>query len=205
MKKSLFALLILAVSCTQPESVNLEKSHELQFDSAWKSGDSIQIRKVRTLLAASTGRDPFILYSRAWLQATSGNLPKALKTADSLVMGYPAFAKGHYLRANFKASSGNLEGAFKDYENAIKRDPGLFEAYLNRGALYFQDKHPEHAIPDFQNAIKLRNEDAQAWFNLANAFAAAGSPDSACHYWTRAGELGSAKAMEFKTKFCSKP
>jgi tetratricopeptide (TPR) repeat protein len=205
MKKCLFPALALVFACSAPESASQEKNHELQFDSAWKSGDSIQIRQVRTALSLASGRDPYILYSRAWLLAQAGNLPKSLKTADSLVMGYPAFAKGHYLRGNLKASSGNLEGAFKDYENAIRRDPALFEAYLNRGALYFQDKHPEHAIPDFRKAIALRKSDFQAWLNLGNAFASAGSTDSACYYWSEAGKLGSAKALEIKSKFCPQP
>lgn len=205
MTKRFLALIFLAASCSQPGTPDREKEHQIQFDSAWKSRDSVEILKARTQLSSEEGRDPYILYSRSWILSRKGNLPLALKTADSLVLGYPAFARGYYLRANLKAGSGNLEGAFKDYENAIKRDPGLYEAFLNRGAAYFQDKHPEHAIPDFRKASQLRPDDFQPWLNLGNAFASASSLDSACNCWQEAGKRGSAKALDLISKYCAKP
>jgi len=202
--KFILYILVLSVfySCSAPKPEQSHDEMKLKFDSAWKADSSGKWKTTRTELAASSQRNEYSLYCRSWLLAQNGNLAKAIKTADSLVMGFPAFVKGYYLRANLRADAKDLEGAFGDFDKAIKRDPVFFEALMNRGSLHFSNQHPDLALKDFQLARKIQSTDPEVFTNLGNSWLALGKADSACKSWENAQTLGSKKAVDLLNRFC---
>ncbi len=203
-----FAFLLIFMSCAQQKAdrAETEKVQKLiqDFEKGWgqnsQAGDS-----TRHALAALPGRNEYILYCRAWKNAETGNLPTALKTADSLVMGFPAFEKGIYLRANLRLDNKDTSGSLSDFERCLKKNPGFYECRMNRGIIFFSRQMPDLAYQDFREAVKLRPESAEARLNLGNAQFALGQLDSACLQWNRAAASGLEKASLLTGKFCQTP
>lgn len=198
-------LLFLLVSCTSTGSegpgeqeLRLREAFEKQWGERSAGSDSVRIA-----LAALPGRNEYILYCRAWKLASDGNNTKALKTADSLVMGFPAFEKGIYLRANLRLENRDTSGSLSDFERCLKKNPLFFECRMNRGSLFFSKKMPDLAYLDFKEAVKIRPDNAEARLNLGNAQFALGQPDSACLQWTKAAEAGLLSALEIQKKLCT--
>ena len=178
--------------------LKLQERFEKQWGEKSAAGDS-----VRLALAALPGRNEYILYCRAWKHAGRHNLAQALKTADSLVMGYPAFEKGIYLRANLRLENRDTSGSLSDFDRCLKKNPAFFECRMNRGSLFFVQKMADLAFLDFREAVKLRPENAEARLNLGNAHFALGQADSACVQWKTAASAGSAAANEISNKLCN--
>jgi tetratricopeptide (TPR) repeat protein len=203
-KTSWFFILILALgACTEGSPDEVAEENRQIFGLAWKEGASPRGDSLRKMLAGRSQRDSYVLYCRSWLLKKNGQAARALKTADSLTMGYPSFPEGYYLRANLRADAGDNEGALRDYGKALARKPTFPEAYINRGSLHFQMKHADEALADFRAAIRLEPRRPDAWFNAANAFAVMSHADSACYFWEKARLLGSFPADSLLRKHCS--
>jgi tetratricopeptide (TPR) repeat protein len=204
MKGPVSILLLLLFSCNKPaeEQANGQEQrlHEA-FETQWgeKSAGS---DSVRLALASLSGRSEYILYCRAWKLAGEGNNARALKTADSLVMGFPSFEKGIYLRANLRLEAKDTSGSLDDFERCLKRNPGFFECLMNRGSLFFSKKMPDLAYRDFREALKIKPKNSQARFNLGNTQFALGQADSACFQWKIAEDAGMKEAAEIREKLC---
>ena len=198
--------LLLLQACRQSETETQqlpEKDRKLyeSFEKNWgKSGPATD--SVRQAIAGLPGVDEYRLYCRSWKKARAGNLPGALKTADSLVMAFPSFEKGLFLRAGLRQENGDTTGSREDFDRCIKRNPAFFEARMNRGALLFDQRLPDLAFQDFRAAIVLRPSSPEAKRNLGNAFLALGKADSACRYWTEAQNLGSKDAGRLIQQYC---
>jgi tetratricopeptide (TPR) repeat protein len=209
--KSIFpalAFLLMFMSCSRQKADQAEadKVQKLvqDFENSWgqnsPAGDS-----ARLALAALPGRNEYILYCRAWKNAEKGNLPSAIKTADSLVMGFPSFEKGIYLRANLRLENKDTSGSLSDFERCLKRNPAFYECRINRGIIFFSKQMPDLAYQDFREAVKLRPQSAEARLNLGNAQFALGQLDSACLQWNNAAASGLEKAAQLAGKFCQSP
>lgn len=204
MKSAIPFILLLVFSCSGPSDnkdterlIRLQEAFEKQWGENTAASDSVRIA-----LAALPGRNEYILYCRAWKLALEGKKPAALKTADSLVMGYPAFEKGTFLRANLRLENRDTSGSLADFDRCLKRNSAFFECRMNRGSLYFSRKMPDLAYLDFKEAVKLRPENASAIFNLGNAQYALGQVDSACLQWKKAENAGFSSAKGILQKFC---
>lgn len=198
------AILFMLLSCSKPSAENtgqqelrLREAFDKQWGERTPGSDSVRIA-----LAALPGRNEYILYCRAWKLASEGNKDRALKTADSLVMGFPAFFKGIYLRANLRLENRDTSGSLSDFERCLKKNPQFFDCRMNRGSLFFSQGLPDMAFQDFKEALKIKPENAQAMLNLGNAHFALGQPDSACLQWTKAAEAGLEAAAEIRKKLC---
>ena len=174
-----------------------------KFNLAWQSNAPELVLKIREELARSAVKSPEVLYARAWLADRAGDGPQALKTADSLVMGYPQFEKGWYLRANLKEKSGDLEAAIQDYDKALKRNPAFAEALINRGSLQFKTRHYDLALKDFEKARSIVPQNKLVAINLGNAWMAFGKPEKACQFWKTADSMGYPGADTLLKKYCS--
>lgn len=205
MKARWFFILLLNCLWACGEGGHQEESGEngLLFAQAWKEGVSPRGDSIRSAVAGRKIRDPYVLYCRAWLLKRKGQAARALKTADSLTMGYPSFAEGYYIRANLRADAGDNEGALRDYGKALARKPAFPEACINRGSLHFSMKHAGEALSDFRMAMRLDPRRAEAWFNAGNAFAVMARADSACFFWEKARQLGSLPADSLLRTHCS--
>jgi tetratricopeptide (TPR) repeat protein len=198
------AILLILISCSKPSADNtgeqelrLREAFEKQWGERSEGSDSVRLK-----LAALPGRNEYILYCRAWKLASEGNRDRALKTADSLVMGFPAFDKGVYLRANLRLENRDTSGSLSDFERCLKKNPLFFECRMNRGSLFFSKGMPDLAFQDFKEALKIKPADAQAMLNMGNAQYALGQPDSACQQWSKAAASGLKEAVEISEKLC---
>jgi tetratricopeptide (TPR) repeat protein len=194
--------LLTILSCSNGTTENSQSDLQARFDSAWNSSSPEQIQRIRSGIASLSERNEFTLYCRAWVLSQKSEPAKALKTADSLVMGFPTFVRGWYLRANLRAENKDVEGALTDFDKAVKKDPQFFEAWMNRGAVHFSNQHPDLALKDFQSAQKLKPAHPDVFLNLANCWLALGQADSACVFLGKAEQAGNPKATELKQRFC---
>ncbi len=193
------------MACSSETTENNQSDLQARFDSAWNSSSPEQIQRIRSGIASLSERNEFTLYCRAWVLSQKGEPAKAIKTADSLVMGFPTFVRGWYLRANLRAENKDVEGALADFDKAVKKDPQFFEAWMNRGAVHFSNQHPDLALKDFQSAQKLKPMHPDVFLNLANCWLALGQADSACVLLVKAEQAGNPKASELKLRFCETP
>jgi tetratricopeptide (TPR) repeat protein len=194
-------LIFLMVSCQSSPEPNQEEITD-KFNQSWQSDSIPKVLALRQELAKIAPGKPEGLYSKAWLADRNGDLKKALKTADSLVMGFPQFEKGLYLRANLKDKSGDTQGAIEDFGKALKKNPGFFEALINRGSIHFKTKHYDLALKDFQSAEGLYPKNKLVCFNLGNVWLAYAKPEKACPYWQKADSLGMPGAYSLFKKYC---
>jgi tetratricopeptide (TPR) repeat protein len=194
--------LVTMLACSSGTKENNQSDLLARFDSAWNSSSPEEIQRIRSGIASLPDRNEFTLYCRAWVLSQKSEPAKALKTADSLVMGFPSFIRGWYLRANLRAESKDVEGALSDFDKAVKKDPQFFEAWMNRGAVHFSNQHPDLALKDFQSAQKLKPAHPDVFLNLANCWLALGRADSACVFLEKAEQAGNPKATELKQRFC---
>lgn len=183
----LFWFLTGFISCQETD--HQSESFKQAFEESWQTDSIEKIRSLRLKIAQSTAKSPEVLYAKAWLADQKGNVNLALKTADSLVSGFPQFEKGFYLRANLRSKTGNLEGAFSDFGAALKRNPNFYEAYINRGSLHFDQEHFDFALNDFQKALQVRGLNGQLAFNLGNAYYKLNKAEQACVWWKKADSL----------------
>ena len=200
-------LFFLISACNKPVeneqallATKLAESFEARWSVPGPASDS-----VRNALASLSIRNEYTLYSRAWQLAGKGNLPAALKTVDSLVMGFPGFVKGTYLRANLRLENKDTIGSLSDFERCLKRNPAFFECRMNRGSLFFSKNMPDLAFKDFKEAVKLQPANPEARLNLGNAQFALGQLDSACIQWQFASKSGNSSAATLSEKFCPSP
>jgi tetratricopeptide (TPR) repeat protein len=199
---SIFILFTVFISCSDVKKDQPREEMQQKFETAWNSGSEVDIKRIRSEIAVTPVVNEFSLYCRAWLLAKSGNYPKAIVTADSLVMGFPTFEKGLYLRANLRYESKDEAGALGDFDKAIKRKPDFFEALMNRGNLHFKNQHPDLALNDFLSALKVKPDNSEVRLNIGNSRFALGQQDSACFSWKQAELLGNEKAIDLQSRFC---
>ena len=200
--KTWFLLLFFPVllhSCKNPDK---EIGPENQFNRVWNVDSTELVFSVRTQIAAQYPKTAEGLYCKAWLADLNGDQKKAIKTVDSLVIGFPRFEKGLYLRANLRTKLNDNEGAFSDFGKAIKKNPDFFEAYVNRGSLNFQTKHTDLALKDFQKADKIKPNQMLVLLNIGHSLIVLGKLEEACSYWKTADSLGMKEAKLMVSKYC---
>lgn len=207
MKAAIASLVISLLFFACSSELEKNENHELalleiKFEELWGK-NSPASDSVKYALARMHGRNARILYSRAWKLASEKQLSRALKTADSLVMGYPAFDKGIYLRANLRLENHDSTGSLEDFERCLKKNPRFFECRMNRGSLFFSRNLPDLAYQDFREALRINPGSPEAKLNMGNAQYALGRPDSACFFWKNAAASGLKMGDEMAAKFCN--
>lgn len=188
-------------SCTESES-NLEKLALDKFNNSWQSDSLPWVIQTRVEVAEMAPKSPAGFYSKAWLLSKNGSFDKALKTADSLIIGYPSFDKGWYLRANLKSEMRDTLSALHDFNECLKRNPSFFEAHVNRGNLHFHSGSLDFALKDFEAANSIRPLQKTIQINLGNTYMMLKQKDKACRFWHVADSLGEKQAAVYLLKFC---
>lgn len=195
------ALVVILTNCQKPSALNEKEAEEL-FYKTWMHPNDSLIFEARQKIANESPNSRFGYYCRSWLLTRKNENIKALKVADSLVMGFPKFAEGHYLHANLREENGDLEGAIESYTKTIKNKPDFIEAYINRGSIYFTRKEVEKALEDFKKARTIDPKQPIMLHNLGNAYMSFGRRDSACLYWQQALQLGHTPVQPFVDMYC---
>ena len=203
MRNLIFVLwsIIGLAACTEQHILD-EKEAEHLFYQTWMHPNDSVILEARKKIAAESPNSRFGYYCRSWLLTRSNENIKALKVADSLVMGFPKFAEGHYLHANLKEENGEMEGAIESYTKTIKNKPDFIEAYINRGSIYFSRKEVEKALEDFKKAKTINPQHPIMLHNIGNVYMSMGRRDSACLYWQQALQIGHMPVQPFIEMYC---
>ena len=81
----------------------------------------------------------------------------------------PAYARAHFNLALVLEDLGKAAQALQHYDKAIAADPNAQDALLNRAMLLLRLKRVDDAVRGFQAATKLKETNAEAWFDLAQA------------------------------------
>jgi len=102
----------------------------------------------------------------------------------------PESAEGHFQKALEYEHSGKLEEAKGEYQKAITLDSKLINGFFNLGILYARQEQWQMAADSFEHVIRLNPNDAQAHFQLANAYDALWRPLEALPHYDRSQELG---------------
>lgn len=192
------------ISCSTEKEDATEKWADI-FNQTWQNPDETTVLEQRKILALQAGKSRYGYYCRAWMLARKNQMDQALKTADSLVLGFPDFDKAWYLRANLRSQKNDTTGAFRDFSEGLKRNPSFSEIYINRGALYFRLGIMDKALADFETAIKIGKNIPQALANLGNVHFKMQHPIIACQYWQKADSLGDTMAANRHKLFCIQP
>lgn len=81
----------------------------------------------------------------------------------------PNYGRAHFNLAVAYEDLGKFDKALQHYDRAIASDPDAQDAHLNRAMLLLSRKKIDEAIRGFETAIKLKEDNAEAWFDLAEA------------------------------------
>jgi len=81
----------------------------------------------------------------------------------------PNYGRAHFNLAVAYEDLGKFDKAIFHYERAIAADPKAQDAHLNRAMLLLSRKKVDEAIKGFEAAIKIKGDNAEAWFDLAEA------------------------------------
>lgn len=203
--KEILYILILCLSwaCAEEPAIS-ENEIAAKFKSTWHAKNDTFLLQSRKEIAALAPKTKYGFYCRAWLFSRNNNFLAALKTADSMAIGFPSFAEGQYLLANLREENGDPEAALKAYSKALKAKPDFFEALVNRGNLWYVKKDFTKALQDFKLANSLDAKSPINLLNLGNAFMALGFKDSACVFWEKSMALGATQSRINLDKFCKK-
>lgn len=194
-------LIFFQMQCSE-KPANHESDWKLRFEKTWQNDSLDWVMTERQLLAKEAPKSKYGYYCKSWILAQEQNFDEALKTVDSLLVGFPDFDKAWYLRGNLRAQRNDTSGAFRDFAEGLKRNPAFFEIYINRGALYYQYGNWSLALNDFERALKLKPTDGKVFSNLGNVQFQLQRPEVACYFWQKADSLGDAQAGHYFQKYC---
>ena len=144
----------------------------------------------------------------------SKNYPEAISDLTKFLENSPDenVESAFLLRASSKNLVGDYRGALSDYNVLIdfilqtnSEAKEVAVVYLDRGTVKSYLKDFEGAEQDFSDAIRLRNNYAEAFFNRGIIRASfLDKVELGCLDYSRAGELGIAKAYEQIKEYCKK-
>jgi tetratricopeptide (TPR) repeat protein len=81
----------------------------------------------------------------------------------------PNYVRAHFNLAVSYEDLGKFSKALLHYDKAIAANPQAQAAHLNRAMLLLSRKKVDDAIAGFETAIKIKADNAEAWFDLAEA------------------------------------
>jgi tetratricopeptide (TPR) repeat protein len=85
----------------------------------------------------------------------TGNIARALRLADQLVLDYPDYAEGWNQRATFHYMMGNLDLSIADCARVLALEPRHFGALSGRALIYLQQGKRALALKDMAAALAV--------------------------------------------------
>jgi len=76
---------------------------------------------------------------------------------------------GLILKGDFQAGIGNYEAAINLYNEALKSEPDYHEIHSRLGFVYYAAGQPDKSIEHFKRYTEIKSDDADGFYNLANA------------------------------------
>ena len=127
-----------------------------------------------------------------------GRPEQALEIQDQIVALNPRYAEAYVNRSNAKKKMGNREGAVADLRKALELSPGLTHAEHNL-AILLMDSAPTEAESLLRSVVSKRDNDDDAWANLALLVSGRGESEEALRYAKRAFEIDPEDAITCNT------
>jgi tetratricopeptide (TPR) repeat protein len=143
-------------------------------------------------------------YERGNAQYAVGEVKGSLADFDKAIELDSLMPEYYLKRGITKRTLKNYIGALADFDKAIELKPDYSEAFNNRGLckFYTDDELNVTAINDIDKAIELNPNYAEAYNNKGDYFINEENDSAACASWTKAAELGNAKAKKSIDKYC---
>lgn len=114
----------------------------------------------------------------------------------------PKNSDAYFGRGGAKYLLKDLKGAIADYTTCLEIDQKKTNVHFGRGYAKYQLNDFKGAIDDFTEEIKINPKLANAYFYRGIAQLTLGQKDMGCLDFSKAGDLGHAKAYEAIKKFC---
>ncbi|MBD2770708.1 tetratricopeptide repeat protein, partial [Iningainema sp. BLCCT55] len=102
-------------------------------------------------------------YSKAFIDAATGNKKGALESFDQAVELNPNYAINYFARGIVRNDLGDKKGAIEDYNQALRLNPNYDQAYGNRGNARRDLGNKKGAIEDYNQVLRLNPNDALAY------------------------------------------
>jgi len=107
------------------------------------------------------------------------------------------------LRRTCKFRLGDIDGSILDLTRMIEYVPESSEIYTNRGWNYFKSEEYESALSDLNKALTLEATNTRALQLRGLIYLKLGQIEKGCRDWSRAGELGDARAYDLIIEYCN--
>ncbi|MEO5348522.1 MAG: tetratricopeptide repeat protein [Magnetococcus sp. YQC-3] len=121
---------------------------------------------------------PELWFNYGNLQQKMGDIPAAIASFQSALRLQPTLYPAHYNLGNLLRDQGDSAAAILHYQAAIRLQPRMLLAQRNLGNLFRQLGRHAEAIRQHQAALDLdgqsEQQQAEGYYNLANALADAG-------------------------------
>ncbi len=88
---------------------------------------------------------------------------------DKAVALDPNYGRAHFNLGVVYEDLGKADKALRHYERAIAAQPKAQDARLNRAMLLLAGKRVDEAVRAFEAAVKVKDDNPEAWFDLAEA------------------------------------
>ncbi len=145
---------------------------------------------------ATSGREDFELLIRLAALATrlerddeaSGYINRALTAANS----GPEKARAFLAEGVWFDKKGDMAAALTSFRRAAGEDRSNADVYYNLGVVLHRVQSWDEAVDALRTAIRLKPENAPAWTQLGNIFAARGLRDEAARAYAQAVRIDSA-------------
>lgn len=110
------------------------------------------------------------LYGAALTAQKNGDLNKALRALDNLLIEEPTFTPGWATRAGLLEAEGVPFDAILNYDRAINLSPNTAGYHSNRGVSYLSLGKYHRALDNFERALELDPTITETWSNKGNTY-----------------------------------
>lgn len=160
---------------------NLEKANSLNAGLTeiyaplgilyFQKGEIAQADTYLTKASAANPNDADARYYLGLVRFKQNNNDQALVALNQTVKERPDFAEAHYyLGATLDRLDNRKADAIAEYNKAVAVNPAYLEAWFDMGVANYNQGNYEAAADDYNKVIKLKNDYAQAYFNLAETY-----------------------------------
>ena len=144
--------------------------------------------------------------SKGEIQGAIDDYTIALDVADSFSQSYNYRADYYYNRGTSRCVISDFANAIKDLTESIRASSDDYDEFK----FYFRARCKEAltdyqgAIDDYTKSIDEYGKNPDSYFHRGEIYYKLNQKDKACSDWSKAGELGEAKAYDKIKEFCNK-
>jgi tetratricopeptide (TPR) repeat protein len=130
---------------------------------------NIAIRLDSSFALAYSNRGTVRYYYQDVEKASKADIRLAIKDFNKALELEPYLDVALKNRANAYRLLGEKDSSLADYERYIQNNPKNYSGYLGRGKLKLETKQYKNAIEDFMIALEYKPDEAEVYYEMANA------------------------------------